>query len=329
VTTLARIWRWTGHAAFGLMVAVGCLWTGVALWVQLSGTSQLVAWGALAVAGVSVLALRFVGRRQAWAGFAIAAAVVAVWYQTIQPRQDRDWAADVEHGISGTVDGSKVTLKNVRDFTWTSASDATPFWESRTYDLDQLSSVDMVTSTWGDPDIAHLIVSFGFGPGQHIAFSVEIRKEKGESFSTIGGFFREFELVLIAADEADVIKVRTNQRGEDVHMFPVKLGPEKMRSLFMSYLDLGNHLAAQPQFYNTVTANCTSTVYRLVQVIKPDMPLDHRLLLSGQLPEYIDELGGLQGSGPMDARRAKAAISERAKGMMAGADFSDWIRGTP
>lgn len=320
--------RWAGHAGFGLLLAGATAWAATAVGVQFSGILQGLAWALLAAVCVTLLALRWRGGR-AWTGFAVAVLVVGAWYQTIQPRQDRDWAADVEHGISGTVTGSKVTLNNVRDFVWTSESEATPFWESRTYDLDQLSSVDMFTSTWGNPDIAHLIVSFGFGASRRIAFSVEIRKEKGESFSTIGGFFREFELVLIAADEADVIRVRTNLRGEEVLMFPVKLKPEQMRALFLSYLDFGNKLAIRPQFYNTVTANCTSTVYGLVQVIKPDMPLDRRLLLSGQLPEYIDELGGLPGSIPMEQRRAAAAISAKARGMMAGADFSDWIRSAP
>ena len=73
----------------------------------------------------------------------------------------------------------------------------------------------------------------------------------------------------------------------------------------------GNELAAAPQFYNTVTANCASTVYHLVQVIKPDMPLDYRLLFSGQLPEYIDELGGLPGDMPMDQRRKLARVHVR------------------
>jgi hypothetical protein len=324
--TMAVRWvRWAGHVGFGLVLAGATAWAATAVGVQFAGFGRGVGWGLIALACAALLVLRWRGG-QARTGFAVAALVVGAWYQTIQPRQDRDWAADVEHGISGTVTGFTVTLHNVRDFVWTSDSATTPFWESRTYDLDQLSSVDMFTSTWVNPDIAHLIVSFGFGAASRIAFSVEIRKEKGESFSTIGGFFRDFELVLIAADEADVIRVRTNLRGEEVLMFPVKLKPEQMRALFLTYLDLGNALAERPQFYNTVTANCTSTVYGLVQVIKPDMPLDRRLLLSGQLPEYIDELGGLPGAIPMDQRRAAAPISERAKGMVAGANFSDWIR---
>jgi len=121
--------------------------------------------------------------------------------------------------------------------------------------------------------------------------------------------------------------VRSNFRGEAVHLFPVKLDAAQRRALLLRYIGFGNELAAAPQFYNTVTANCASTVYGLVQVIKPDMPLDYRLLYSGQLPEYIDELGGLAGDVPMDQRRAAAAISAKAQGWQPGQDFSALIRG--
>ena len=321
--------RWLAHAGFILLLAAATAWAATAIWVQLTGLPEILALAALGIAALTTLTLRLIQRRKAWATFAVTALAVGGWYQTIQPQQDRNWAPDVAHGISGTVTGNIATLQNVRNFTWTSDSQATPLWETRSYNLDQLQTVDMITSTWGDPNIAHLIVSFGFADGQHLAFSVEIRKEVGESFSSIGGFFRQFELALIAADENDVVRVRTNQRGEDVHLFPVKLKPEQQRTLFLTYLDLGNRLAVQPEFYNTVTANCASTVYHLVQVIKPDMPLDRRLLFSGQLPEYIDELGGLPGTMPMAERRAAAAISARALSITTGQDYSTLIRANP
>ena len=318
--------RWLGYLAFVLVVAAASAWTAAAIYFQLQGLWQSVGWAMLGLAVMGVLALRLIGRRYAWGSFAVAALVVGLWYATILPRQDRDWTPDVAHGVTGKAVGSKVTLSDVRDFAWVTDSEAVQKWDTRTYDLAQLSHVDMITSTWGDPAIAHLIVSFGFDTGEHVAFSVEIRKEKGEAFSSIGGFFREFELVLIAADEADIIKLRTNLRNEDVHLFPVKLKPAQMQALFMSYVDFGNALADQPQFYNTVTANCASTVYRLVKVIKPDMPLDRRLLFSGQLPEYIDELGGLQGTSPMPERRIAAEITAKAKAIPPGQDYSSWIR---
>jgi hypothetical protein len=307
-----KILRWSGHIGLAILLATGTAWTAAAIYFQMHGVWQIGAWGLLAFAAITIATLGLRKRRFAWAGFAIAALAVAGWYQTIHPSQSRDWAVDVEHGVTGRVEGAKVTLQNVRNFNWLTDSTAEARWETRSYDLDRLSSVDMFTSTWGDPNIAHLIVSFGFTGGEHIAYSVEIRKEKGESFSSVGGFFRQFEIVLIAADEADVVKVRTNLRGEDVHRFDVKLTPASRRALFLRYMEFGNELAAKPQFYNTVTANCASTVYQLVQAIKPDMPLDRRLLFSGQLPEYIDELGGLLGNIPMEQRRKLGAISARA-----------------
>ncbi len=323
---LRRFGRALGHLGFVILLALGAAWTATAVAFQLHGWMQIAAWVALGFAVLAVLILRFGKRRLGWLGLAIAAMAVAGWYSTIHPRQDRDWAPDVAHGVTGVVSGDEVTLSNVRDFDWTSDAEAAPHWDTRSYDLQKLDSVDMITSTWGDPNIAHLIVSFGFQGGEHVAFSVEIRKEKGESFSSIGGFFRQFELVLIAADEADVVKVRTNYRGEDVHLFPVKLNAAQRRALFLRYIAFGNQLAEAPVFYNTVTANCASTVYHLVQVIKPDMPLDYRLLYSGQLPEYIDELGGLPGDMPMDQRRKLAEISAVAKAGQPGQDFSALIR---
>lgn len=321
-----RIGRFLGHFGFVMLLALATAWAGTAMNIQLQGVAKPLALALLGIVCVAILTLRFYKRRHSWPAFALCAAAIGGWYQTIQPQQNRDWAPDVAHGVTAVIEGSNVTLNNVRDFDWVSETEANAHWETRQYDLTKLTTVDMITSTWGNPDIAHLIVSFGFADQRHIAFSVEIRKEVGESFSTVGGFFRRFELVLIAADEADVVKVRTNMRNEDVHLFPVKLTPDQGRALFLSYLDLGNQLAKKPEFYNTVTANCTSIVYGLVQVVKPDMPLDRRLLLSGQLPEYIDELGGLPGKIPMDQRRAEAAISALGQNIGPGQDFSQVIR---
>ncbi|GLS87090.1 membrane protein [Cypionkella aquatica] len=319
--------RWLGHAGFVLLLVLATAWAATALYLQLNGALQITALAVLALAFAAILVLRRQKRRHAWAGFALAALGIGLWYQTIQPRQDRNWAADVAQGVTGTVTGDLVTLDHVRNFDWSPETTASPHWETRHYDLSQLQSVDMLTSTWGNPDIAHLLVSFGFTGGQQVVFSVEIRRESDEIFSSIGGFFRKFELVLIAADEADIVKLRTNYRAEDVHLFPVKLDAAQRRALFLRYIAFGNDLALAPQFYNTVTANCASTVYHLVQVIKPDMPLDYRLLFSGQLPEYIDELGGLPGTVPMDQRRAQAAISAKALTWVPGQDFSALIRG--
>ena len=49
-------------------------------------------------------------------------------------------------------------------------------------------------------------------------------------------------------------------------------------------------------------------------------------LLSGQLPEYIDELGGLPGNTPMVQRRQLAAITARAQTILPDQDYAALIR---
>lgn len=323
---MPKLLRLIGHALFVLTLLLATAWAATALWVQITSPLVWLLWTALAAASLAALTLHWRRPALSWAVIAASSLAIAGWYLSLTPRQDRDWAADVAHNVTGEVTGSVAKLHNIRNFRWTSETEAEERWEDRSYHLDKITSLDMFTSTWGNPNIAHLLVSFGFEDGEHLVYSVEIRKEKGEVFSSIGGFFRQFEIALIAASEEDIVRLRTNQRGEDVHRFPIRLDPDKRRQLFLTYLAYGNQLAAEAQFYNTVTANCASTVYALVKSIEPKMPLDTSLLFSGKLPEYLDSLGGLEGQMPMAKRRARAAISAKAKAIPEGADFSALIR---
>ena len=301
----------------------------MAFWYQLPlpQTALKLAIGAWAIFALGVLFLEI--SRRSWIsrgvyGLALIAAVL--WWAGIRPSFDHEWAPDVEHIVTGTRDGDIVTLKDVRDFDWKSETDFTPRWQTRTYDLSKLETVDLFLSYWSSPAIAHTLVSFGFEGGEHIVFSAEIRKEKGESFSSIGGFFKEFDLALIAADERDIIRLRTNIRGEDVYRYPIHMPQAGMRELFLSYLETGNRLATVPTFYNTVTTNCTTVVFRLLRALDPALPFDYRILLSGYLPGYIYQNQGVD-TGLTEAEfRARAAIS--ALGIAAGdsPDFSAAIR---
>lgn len=323
-----KIGRVFGHAGFLIILIAATMWTATALSLQLENIAGIVAITILAVMSVASLVLRFGKRRYSWATLAVLMTTAGLWYQTIEPAQNRDWAPELAHGVSGKIDGDTVTLSNIRNFDWSDPQNTAAAWEERAFNLTQLESVDMFTSVWDNPSIAHLIVSFGFSDGEHVAFSAEIRREVGEEFSEIGGFFRQFELILIAADENDVIRLRTDYRNEKVRMFPINLNAAQRKDLFLSYVALGNDLAETPAFYNTVTANCTTTIYRLAKVVKPDMPLDWRLLMSGHLPEYLDELGGFSGEMQIKDRVAAALINRpTTRGNLSG-HFSDQIRRT-
>ncbi|PCH92474.1 MAG: hypothetical protein COB84_10625 [Rhodobacteraceae bacterium] len=306
---IGRVLRFIGF----FIIVIGCAaWTVTALTVHFTGGLLYTSLAIVAVCGVACLGLRMRARRLGWLMLLLSAIASAGWYQTIRPSHDRQWAFDVERNVKAQIAGDIVHLEDVRNFEWKTASTANVSWESRDYDLTKLATVDMLTSVWDNPDIAHLLVSFGFSDGKQVVFSVETRKEAHEEFNIKGGFFRQFELILIAATELDIVKLRTNYRKEDVRLYPISLDADQRRSLFISYLELANQLAEKPKFYNTITANCTTTVYPLAQVIKPDMQLDWRLIMSGHLPDYIEKLGGFDPNIPKEQRYADAAITDLA-----------------
>ncbi|MBN8483050.1 MAG: DUF4105 domain-containing protein [Xanthomonadales bacterium] len=326
---MPRRLRVIGLALAALLVVLAATWAALAIGYRAPGApaarALLVAlWIAFAL-GVLVVLLRH-DARCALGAFAVAFALVLVWWSGIAPSNTRAWADDVARPLRGHVDGDRVALDNVREFDWRSDTDYTVRWEARGYDLAQLASTDLLLSTWGHPSIAHMLVSFGFDDGRFLAFSVEIRREKGEAYSEIAGFFKQYELIVIAADERDIVRVRSNVRGEEVTLYRLALDARQRRALFLAYVAEANRLAATPAFYDTVTSNCTTLVYRLARPIVGHLPLDRSLLQTGYLPEYLERLGGLVPGVPLAELRARGRITDRARAADASATFSHDIR---
>lgn len=312
-----------------LLIVLATVWGAFALAYQVPGTGVVkgAAAGVWTVFSLTMIAASWRHRASiALPLFLTAFAFLLVWWHRLPASNNRVWADDVAQMTNGTIDGTRVTLHNVRNFDWRSDTDYTQRWETRSYDLDQLDSVDMVMSYWSGPAIAHMIVSFGFSDGQHVAFSVEIRRERGETFSEVGGFFKEFELSVVAADERDVIRVRTNVRGEDDYLYRVRMPLQAMRALFLAYVDEANQMVATPRFYNTVTANCTTLVYHMMTGIVGHLPLGYELLLSGYLPEYVYARGALDQRESLETLRSLGHITGRAKKADRSEDFSADIR---
>lgn len=220
------------------------------------------------------------------------------WFFSIEPQQERDWMAEVDQQVSYERDATNpdlITLTNVRNFDWQNKEDATEHWETRTIDLSKLSGVDVTNSYWMGPLIAHTLVSFRFEDDRPLAFSFEIRKENGESFSALAGFFRRYELSLIAAEERDIIYTRSNARGEQVYLFPISnLQQHEVRLLFDSYLTAMDELNTKPAWYNTLTSNCTNIIFYMARIVSGDrLPWDYRIWVSGWLPNYLYDVGML------------------------------------
>jgi hypothetical protein len=287
------------------------------------------AWGfaALGVAGTGALALRR-ARKPAGLVFAVALALVLLVWSGAEPSNDREWQPEVALLPYATIDGDRVTVHNVRNFDYRTETDFTPAYYDRSFDLRRLDRVDLVAVYWMGPAIAHLFVSFGFG-GEHLAISVEVRKERGEAYSSLAGFFRNYELIYVVADERDVIRLRTNYRKtppEDVYLFRAVAPIENGRRLFLDYMRDVNELRERPRFYNTLTTNCTTMILAHTTVNPGHLPYSWKILLSGYAPEYAYEMGRLDQSLPFAELKRRAHVNAAAQAADQAPDFSRRIR---
>jgi hypothetical protein len=219
-----------------------------------------------------------------------------------------------------------VTVSDVRSFDYRTETDFDRRWEERRYDLDRVQGLDLFVSYWGPSLYAHTILSWEFEGAPPLAASIETRKEKGESYSPVRGFFRQYELIYVLSDERDVVRLRTNYRGERVFLYRLTTSRAAARALLEQYLDEANALAREPAWYNAFTENCTTSIWRNVRAIFPDNPFDWRLLANGYLDHLAYERGLVDRSLSFDELRRRSYVTERAKACPSSAEFSRCIR---
>lgn len=267
-------------------------------------------------------------RRMTFVGLGLLWTVLLVWWHTLTPSNRRDWQPDVLTLPSATVAGQYVTLHNIRNVAYRTETDFTPQYYDKTFDLRQLDTVDLLTSYWAGNTIAHVFVSFGFGGRDYVAVSVEIRKERHENYAALRGFFKQYELIYVVADERDVIRLRTTYRQppEDVYLYRTRIAPAQARNLFMSYVQKINTLVQHPEFYNTLTTNCTTSILFNLRAYGRRVRYHWKLLLSGYAAEYAYERGGLDTSLPFAELKQRSHINVRAREAHEAADFSQRLR---
>jgi hypothetical protein len=326
---VCRLARWFGLALVAIAILLIGGWCALAIWFRLAAgePARDAVAGGIVILAVIVVACLATPRR--WLALGVYAAVfvlILAWWTTINPANDRDWAQDVARVATATIDGDILVVDNLRNFSWRSDTDFDQRWEQRTYNLSHVTDVDLILSYWAGEAIAHLIVSFGFSDNDRLAFSIETRKERDEAYSTIAGFFRQYELAIVAADERDVVRVRSNVRGEDVRIYRLRMPPQYAQALLREYSAEVNDVARTPRWYNTLTANCTTLAFGIFRIIQPGLRLDPRVLLSGYLPNYAYDHGATDTSMSFEALRDRARIHDRAAKADADPKFSERIR---
>jgi hypothetical protein len=326
---VGRIGAWVGRALVALALALATGWGALAVFYLGPGSVALrtgLAWG-FAALGLAATAGVWVRGTRRIAGLALAVlfGVALLLFASETPSNDREWQPEVAVLPYATFDGDLVTVHNIRNFDYRSETDFTPAYYDRTFDLRQLDRLDLISVYWMGPAIAHVMLSFGFGD-EHLAVSIEVRKEESEQYSSLAGFFRQYEIV---SDERDVIRLRTNYRKdppEEVYVYRTTGDVENARRIFLDYMREINELRERPKWYNTLTTNCTTTILAHARVNPGHVPMSWKVLLSGYAAEYLYEMGRLDQSLPFEELRRRSQVNAAAQAADAAPDFSQRIR---
>ena len=309
------------------VVLAGVAWGALALWFD-GPNSRLLAGTMCAALGLTSLLLAALVRPflKGLLAAILPVIFIVLWWVSIAPSNSRDWSPDVARTAQALFQGPSVTIENLRNFEYRSETDYEQRWERRTYNLNGIRGVDLFMSFWGPTQIAHTIASWEFDDGQHLAISIETRKRKGQSYSAVRGFFRQYEIYYVVADERDLVGLRTNYRDEQVYLYHIRASASQARALLIDYLKEVNRLAEHPQWYNALTQNCTTTIRGHTQNVGAGGRLDWRLLANGHLDELLYERGQMDTHLPFEEVRARSNITERAKAAGDSPDFSARIR---
>ena len=312
-----------------LPVALHVFWASAALWID--GPAEG-GWAVVLVAGFLVVAAlpAFFIRPFALSVGAtfLIAALVSGWWLTLKPSNDRNWQADVARLPQATINGDELTIENVRRFVYNDDGSVIERWSTETYRLSELTGLDIFFSFWGPQAYGHTLASWAFADGRHLSISIETRKEEHEVYSPVRSFFRQFELYYVVSEERDLIGLRAAKRGEQVELYQVYTPNDGDRLMLLDYVDELNALAASPRWYNTLSENCTTTMWRHARAVGSSFPLDWRLLANGYVLELAHELGTVNTELPVEELRSVSDVSANARDLLAaGVDATEFSKG--
>ena len=326
---LNHIVHYLGIAILSVVVALMTGWATLAIYYSnLPGEYLRISLAGLFAFATAAAFLFLQKRRRTLACYGVVFAVIVAWWMMIPASNTRDWEREVAREPHATIDGDRITIHNIRSFNYRTEKDFDEVYYDKTFNLTELDSADLIAVYWMGDAIAHVMLSFGFQGKDFISFSIETRKEKGEDYSTIKGFFKQYELIFIAGDERDLIRVRTDYRApqEDVYLYRLDVGPKRVREVFLAYIQQINRMKQRPEWYNTLTTNCTTSIIHLMRVTGGRARYNWKVLLSGYAPQYAYENGGLDTSISFGELKRRSHINHRAHSIGNDPEFSRKIR---
>jgi len=265
--------------------------------------------------------------RRGFLAFTLLFAVVAVSWTMIRPTHDRNWAADLAVLPHAEIDGDRVVIHEIRNFDYRKGADPVAHYERREVSLSHLKSMDLFVSYSGKPGpMAHTFVSFVFDNAPPVCASIEARRVAGDRYRPLASMFKQFELIYVVGDERDIVRVRTNYRGENVCLYHVRMQPENVRALFLQYLDRMNRLRREPEFYHLLSNNCTVNIHKHLAQTRGPAPWDWAMLLNGWSARLAYQRGAVDTSRTYEELERLSRVNDRAVAADLDPEFSKRIR---
>ena len=319
-----RVPEWCAVALMLALSAPVVLWMAGAIYYDVCGGGT--PGRAAATIWLVAVGAAFVVWRPTWQPLAALLGVTALfllWWLRLKPSHDREWEPAVAVLPRATRDGDAVTIENVRNFEYRSLDDFDRRYETRTYRLSHLRGVDVIFFNWGLALMSHPVVVFDFGPDGRVCMSIEVRFRRAQGFSITRSLYRQQELIFLAADERDAILRRTKYGKPQVgHLYRFNATPEELRAAFLDYVDAINSIYERPRWYHGLTANCTTSFYRLPNARRR---LDWRVIANGRLDRALYDDGRLDRSLPFEELKRLAHLNEAANAAPADG-FGDHVR---
>ena len=311
-------------------------WLVLAAWASLAIFYSNLPWPelrlalALGFAGLATWAFWLSRQRRARGALVVLFLGVVVWWTTIQPSHHRPWRPEVAVMPRAFIDGDRVRLTGVRDFGYRGLDDFTVRYEEREVRLSHLTGLDFYVSHWSKGLVGRLVghtfLSFDFDDAPPLSISIETRPEVGEGFDPLASLFKQYELIYLVGDERDIVRVRTNYRGERVYLYHLNTPAQNARRLFLIYLGRINELADHPEFYNLLSNSCTLNIIRYANAAGRKGRFDIRHLFNGLIDSYLYHSGRVDTTLPFAELRRRSLINEAAQAADDASDFSQRIR---
>ena len=325
----SRVLRAVGTTVLWMVLALLILWATAAIYFDCRVAFLRIPLTVIYISGIIAVLVKFKASRRAAIVCLASFFCVLLWWLTLKASNSGSWEPDHERTAWVEINGDRVTIHNLRNCDYRTETDYSNCWSDKTIYLSQLRAADLFLTNWGVSFASHPIVSFQFGDKEHIAFSIEARYRPGQEYSTFRGFFRQFGLILIVADERDLIRLRTNYRkDEEVYMYRLRLPPETLRAAFFTYVNYLNHLKDNPEWYNALTRNCTTTLDRQLSADTDNpQPWNYQYLLNGTLDKLLFDRGRLVSEGlSFPELKQREHINAAARLANQSPDFSTLIR---